>query len=101
MRSDAGRGAIGKKLAGKSAQKPRLCACKGLKLWFDAGMLLMSEKKEAHSKNAAMQQSRCRNADSETPMQKRRFRNAILERYCTKAMRSVGFDVPHAAQEIK
>ena len=48
-----------------------------------------------------MQKRRFRNADSETPIQKRRCSNATLERYCTKAMRSVGFDVSHAAQEIK
>ena len=64
-------------------------------------MLLMSEKKETHTKNAAMQQSRCRNAGREMPTNKRQCSNATLERYYTKAMRSVGFDVSHAAQEIK
>ncbi|MDD7071610.1 MAG: hypothetical protein SPH62_04235, partial [Candidatus Egerieousia sp.] len=48
-----------------------------------------------------MQAGRWRNADSETPTNKRRCSIATLERYCTKAMRSVGFCVSHAAQEIK
>ena len=52
-------------------------------------------------KKRPMQAGRWRNADSETPKQKRRCSNATLERYCTKAMRSVGFYVSHAAQEIK
>ena len=96
MRFVAGRGAVAEShresAAGRSSLHGIQCGSIGKQLRVDA---------EIPDAGRHVEKRRCRNAGRETPTDKHKCSNATLERYYTKAMRSVGFCVSHAAQEIR